>query len=207
MLKLTTEDRHFLRAVLSLSWLSGLVIVLSGLIVTGGSIITFELNQSAFKQELLLWMQSHSDNTISVSGQSTQTVNPTLANSWPLILVWAAVGLLIYMIAASIVRAVIGTIEFERELDYVHANPHSMLKNIIEHIVMRLVAGVFLITLVILFMYHTLPYVISAGRTSAANFWSATGIENAVISFALTALCAYAASILLRLTLGKERAL
>lgn len=205
MIKLTTEDKHFLRAVFSLSWLSGLVIILAGLAVTGGGILTFSLNHSAFRQDLVSWEQNHTSTTLSISGQSTQTVNPTLANSWPIILLWAAVGLVIYIIAASIVRAVIGTIEFERELEYIHANPRSMLENIIGHLIMRVVAALLLVTLVFLFIYHTLPYVISASRTSAANLWSLNGLHYAAISFGLTALCAYVASILLRLTLGRER--
>ena len=179
-LKPSTEDRRFMRAVLGISWLSGLSIILAALIVTGGAILTFSLNNSAFKQDLLSWEHSHVSKTISISGQSTQTVNPTLANSWPLILVWAVVGLAIYVIAAAIVRAVIGTIEFERELDYIHAKPISMLKSIIEHLVTRVVAGILLVTLVLLFIYHTLPYVISACRTSVSNnIWTLQGIHYA----------------------------
>jgi hypothetical protein len=205
MIKLTTEDRHFLRAILAVSWLSGLVIVLAGLIITGGAIITFSLNHSAFKQDLVSWEQSHVTETLSISGQSTQTVNPTFANSWPLIVIWAIVGVLIYLLAASVVQGIIGTIEFERELDYIHANPSSMLKSIIEHLVMRLVAVLLLVTLAVLFVYHTLPYVISASRISAADLWSLHGLKYAAISFILIALCAYAGSILLRLALGRER--
>lgn len=205
MIKLTSEDKHFLRVVIAPSWLSSLVIVLVGLIVAGGAVVTFSLNHSVFKQDLVGWEQSHASKTLSITGQSTQIVNPNFANSWPLILVWAVVGLAIYVIAASIIRGIIGTIEFEQELNYIHANPHSMLKNIIEHLVMRLIAAFLLVTLVVVFVYHTLPYIISVSRHSATHPWSLNGIHYAVVSFVLTVLCAYAGSILLRLALGRER--
>src|ERR1039458_1049147 len=102
-----------MRAVLAPSWLSGLVVVLSGLIVTAGAIITFSLNNSAFKQDLIGWEQSHANTGLSVTGQSLQPVNPTLANSWPLILVWAVVGLVTYIIAAAIIRFILETIRSE----------------------------------------------------------------------------------------------
>jgi hypothetical protein len=204
MTKITTEDIKYMRAVLAPSWLSGLVVVLSGLIVTAGAIITFSLNNSAFKQDLIGWEQSHANTGLSVTGQSLQPVNPTLANSWPLILVWAVVGLVTYIIAAAIIRFILETIQLRQQLDYVHANPRLMVEYIIEHLVMRLIAALLLVTLVMLFVYHTLPYVISASRISV-NSWSLNAAPYVAISFILTALCAYAGSILLRLTLGKKR--
>jgi hypothetical protein len=205
MTKITAEDIEYMRAVLAPSWLSGLVVVLSGLIVTAGAIITFSLNNSAFKQDLIGWEQSHTNTGLSVTGQSLQPVNPTLANSWPLILVWAVVGLVTYIIAAAIVRFILETVQVRRQLDYVHANPRLMVEYIIEHLVMRLIAALLLVTLVMLFVYHTLPYVISASRTSVNYSWSLNGARYAAISFILTALCTYAGSILLRLTLGQKR--
>jgi len=205
MLKLTKEDQHFLRAVVSLSWLSSLVIVLAGLVVTGGAIAVFSFNHSAFRHELLNWEQSHASKTLSITGRSTKIVNPTLSNSWSVILIWAAVGFIIYLAAAAIVRTIIKVIEFQRQLDYIHANPYSMLKTVIEHLIMRLVAAFLLATLAVVFVYHTLPYVISASDNAASDLWSPHGLHYAALSFALVAVCTYAASVLLRLTLGRER--
>ncbi|HVA10633.1 MAG TPA: hypothetical protein VNG32_00505, partial [Candidatus Dormibacteraeota bacterium] len=129
----------------------------------------------------------------------------TLANSWPLILVWAVVGLVTYVIAAAVIRFILETVQLKRQLDYVHSNPRLMVEYIVEHLVMRLIAGLLLVMLVLLFVYHTLPYVISASRTSVGYSWSLNGARYAAISFILTALCTYAGSILLRLTLGKKR--
>jgi hypothetical protein len=205
MIQITTEDKHYLRAVLTPSWLSGLAVILAGLIITGGAILTFSLNNSAFKQDLLGWEQSHTSTGLSVTGQSLTPVSPTLSNSWPLIIVWALVGVATYVIAASITRFIIETIQFRRQLDYVHANPRTMVENIIEHLAMRLVAVGLLAILVIVFIYRTLPYVIGAGQASAAYAWNLSGARYAATSFILTVLCTYAASILLRLSVGKTR--
>jgi hypothetical protein len=201
---LTVEDQHFLRAVFTPSWLSGLVIVLVALIVTGGAITTFSLNHSAFKQDLIGWEQGHS-NSLSITGQSTQAVSPTLANSWPLIIVWAGVGLITYIVAASIVRFILETIEFRRQLDYVHADRISMLEVTVEHLVSRIVAAVLLLMTVLLFVYHLFPDAISAGRTSAADKLSIDGLKYAVFAFVMTAICTYFATVFLRLAIGKAR--
>lgn len=204
MLRLSSEDRHFLHAVLSPSWLSGLVIVVAALVVTGGSIITFSLNHSAFKQDLIGWEQAHTD-SVSLSGQSTQSINPTLANSWPLIIVWAGVGLLTYTVASSIVRFITETMEFKRELNYVHADRSLMVQVTVEHLITRLVAATLLLFLVLLFVFHLLPYTINAGNISAGDLRSVTGVRYALSSFFITAVSVYLATILLRLSLGKAR--
>src|SRR5471030_626202 len=126
--RLTIEDRRFLKNVLSPSWLSGLLVVLAGLVVTGGAIITFSLSHSTFKQNLISWEQSQTHTSAVISGQSSATINPTIANSWPLIFVWGVVGLFTYAVAASIIRFILETIAFKKQLDYVHADAHSMLK-------------------------------------------------------------------------------
>jgi len=178
--------------------------VLVAILVTGGSMVTFGLNHSAFKQDLIGWEQSHTD-SLSITGQSTQSVNPTLENSWPLILVWAGVGLLTYTVASSIVRFILESIEFRRELNYVHANRKSMVAVTLEHLFMRLVSAILLLILILLFVYHVLPYAISAAQASAGHALSSTGIRGAVFSFVLTMLCLYFATILLRLSIGKAR--
>jgi hypothetical protein len=205
MLKITSEDRHFLRAVLAPSWLSWLVIILAALIVTGGAVLTFSLNHSGLKQDLIGWEQNHNTNTLSASGQSTQSVAPTLANSWPLIIVWAGVGLLTYSVAVSIVRFILESIQFRRQLEYVNADPRSMLEVTVEHLVTRIVASVLLLLLVLSFIYHMLPYTISVARISANGLLTVTGSRDVATSFLLTAVFAYFANVLLRLSLGKAR--
>jgi hypothetical protein len=201
---ISDEDQHFLKAVLAPSWLSGLVMVLAALIVTGGAITTFSLNHSGFKQDLIGWEQGHT-NSLSISGQSTQAVSPTLANSWPLIIVWAGVGLITYTVAVSIVRFVLQTIEFRRQLDYVHADRTSMLEVTVEHLVTRIVAAILLLMTVLLFVYHLFPDAISAGQTSAADKISIDGVKYAAFAFALTVICTYFATVFLRLAIGKAR--
>jgi hypothetical protein len=203
--KLSSDDRHFLRQVLSPSWLSGLIIILAGLVVTGGAITTFSLSHSAFKQDLIDWEHAQTKSSIIVPVQSSETSKPTIANSWSLIVVWGFVGLFTYAIAASIIRFILETMAFRRQMDYVHANPRSMLKNAIEHIVMRLMATGLLAMLVLLSIHRILPYAINASGISATHILSVKGIWYALISFIVTTLCIYVGSILLRLMFGRAR--
>lgn len=202
---LSPEDRWFIRKVVKPSWLSGLLSIVAGLVVAGGSIITFSLKHSAFTSDLLSWEQSRAHTTLSVAGQSTQNVNPSLANSWPLIIIWGFVGLLTYVIAAAIIRFILQTLQLRRELDYVHADPILMLKVTAEHIVMRIVAAILLICMTVFFIYRILPFAINAGHQSVDHHLTPAAAGYAVISFLLVTIGIHIGTILLRLLFGRAR--
>ncbi len=205
VLHISKEDKRFLKLLFTPSWLSGLIIVLAGLTVSVGVIVTFSFSHSSLKQYLQSWEQSRIHKSVVDVNQSSATINPTLKNSWPLIFVWGLVGLFTYAVAASVVRFILETIEFRKEMNYVHANPRSMLIVTIEHIVMRLVAAILLGMLGFEFMNKILPYAVNAASVSATNLLSVQGIGYALKSFIVTSLSVYIATILLRLMFGRAR--
>lgn len=176
-----------------------------GLVLTGGVIITFSLSHSSFEQYLNNWQQTHAIAGSSTSTESTELSTPTFGNSWPLIIVWGVVGLVTYAVAASVVRFILQTIAFSKEMDFIHANPRSMIKVTIEHMAMRLVAAALLVALALFFTNQILPYAITASRTSASDVGTFTGLGYAILSFLLTTICTYAGMVLLRLSFGKAR--
>jgi hypothetical protein len=207
MLKLSPEDQKFIRTVLAPSWISGIFMILTGIIVTGGVIVTFKLNHSTLKQYLTDWQQAHTHVTTVATTSSAQSAVPTVSNSWPLFFVWGFVGLIVYAIAAAIIRFILQTIAFRREMNYMHADPVSMIKLTIEHVVMKIVAAGLLLILVFFFIYRILPIAISDSRISATNLASAKAVEDAVISFLLITFSCYAGVVLTRLTFGRARIL
>src|SRR4051812_20164232 len=99
------EDRRVLGSLLSPSWLSGLVAVLVGLGITVGTILTFSFDTSAIQQQLLSWQQHQPSHALTTPDQFVSDPKPSLQNTWPLLLVWGAVGLLVYVLAINVIQA------------------------------------------------------------------------------------------------------
>ncbi len=204
MVKFTSEDRQTLKVILTPSWISLLGIILAGLIITGGTIITFNLHHSNFGQYLLDWERARTERTAPIS-QSLQPAKPSLNNSWTLFAVWALVGCLVCLAAAWFVRSIMHAVELEKEMTYVHVDQKAMIENVVEHVTLRIVATFLLLSLALFFIYHLLPDVINLAKSSGGSLISFNGARSALLSFLVTSICAYAANVLLRLIAGRKR--
>jgi hypothetical protein len=114
-------------------------------------------------------------------------------------------GLVVYMIAAALVRSISEAEELRESLDYVNAKPRSALTTVAGHVVMRIVAVVLLIVFVVAFLHSITPYSITASHAAAADIWSLDGGLYALLAFALIAVSVHVGTILLRLSLGRAR--
>ncbi|MFI5270972.1 MAG: hypothetical protein ACHQT9_02930 [Candidatus Saccharimonadales bacterium] len=205
LLSISDDNKHFLKLLLTPSWLSGLIMVLVGLTMSVGIIVVLSFNGSSLKQYLISWEHNRNFSNSSVQGQTNETINPTLKNSWPLIFVWGVVGLFTYAVAAAVIKFILETIEFRKEMNYVHANPRSMMVVTIEHIITRIVAAGLLVILGLKYGERILAYSISAGSISSKHISSVTGIRYIIEVFLLNVVAIYIATILLRLMFGKAR--
>lgn len=170
-----------------------------------GIISVLSFNDSSLKQYLLSWEHNRNYSSSSSQSLSNETINPTLRNSWPLIFVWGIVGLFTYAVAAAVIKFILETIEFRKEMNYVHANVRSMLVVTVEHIVMRLIAAALLVVLGLKYADRILAYSINAGNISAKHISSATGVRYIVEVFLLNVVAIHIVTILLRLMFGKAR--
>jgi hypothetical protein len=180
----------------------------AGLVVTVGVITAFTVQNSSVQQQLIAWQQNRPTTTqeLTQPGQLLEEDNkPTLAGSWPLIIVWSLIGLVTYSVAASIAHSIATAANLKKSLDYVHAKRHSILEITAERIALRLVAGIILGLLLSLFISRIIPYSISASHASAGDFFSSTGWLYALLSFAVITFSVHVQTIFLRLALGKLR--
>lgn len=206
MSRLSDEDRKAFELLVKPSWLSGLIAVIVGLVISIGVIVAFEAHNSTLQQQLMGWQQTRPQPTLTTPGQTVvENDHPTLKGSWSLLLVWSLVGLLVYGLVATIVHS-IGQAEGLREsLHYVNARPHTMLTSTAEHVLLRVIAAITLVVFAMAFWRQVIPYSIQASDASAADVISFYGLLYAVLSFALIALSLHAQTILLRLTMGRAR--
>src|ERR1035437_8162465 len=206
MLKFSEEDSRLLGLLLTPSWLSGLVAVVVGLVFSIGVITVFEVHNSPLQQQLVAWQSNQPPPVLTAPGQSLPENNrPTLKGSWSLLLLWSLVGLLVYGLVATIMHSVARAEGFRQSLRYVHANPSTMLASTTEHLLLRAIAAVTLISFAVAFWKQIVPYGITAADASAADVISFYGVLYALLSFGLIALGMHILVILLRLVLGRAR--
>jgi hypothetical protein len=189
------------------SWLSGLIAVLCGLIVTVGIIVAFSYNNSDVQQQIIGW-QSTSIPALSLTlpGEAPPgtTVN-SLQNTWPLLGFWMIVGLIVYFVVEAAVRGLNQVAEFRRELGYVNADKDFLVREAIEIVAIRLLAAAFWLFFIELFFKRIIPYSILAGHASAAAPGSAVSFLYALLSFTMIALSLHLQTIFLRLVAGRSR--
>jgi hypothetical protein len=206
VLKLSDEDQHAIKLLLTPSWLSGLVAIVAGLVVSFGVIIVFSLNNSALQQQLLAWEQTQPRSAMTSPYQNLpENDHPTLKGSWPLLLVWGGVGMLVYAAVAIVLHDLGRAEELRESLNYVNARPQTALATTAEHLLLRLIAFVVLVVVAIFCLRQVIPYCITAADASAADFFSLDGGLYALLSFGPIAVSLHVLTILARLSLGRSR--
>lgn len=205
MIQLAPEDKRALALLVTPSWLSGLIAVATGLFITFGVITAFTLSNSTVQQQLVAWQQSQPEPVRTAPDPYSAEVKPSLQNNWPLIIIWAGVGLIVYAVAASIMRSFTRAAELKKSLNYVHAKRELLLRDAAEHIALRVVAALILGFILSEFFRQIIPYSITAAHASAADFFTVEGILYAFLSFAVVALSLHIIAIFLRLALGRVR--
>ena len=206
MIQIDTQDKKLFSLLVTPSWLSGLIAVSAGLIVSVGVIIAFSVNISSVQQQLTVWQQNQPTRELTKPSQIvTSNDHPQIKDSWPLLVVWAGVGLLVYIITAAIVHGLSSAEALRESMGYVNSKPLVALEITAGHIVLRIVATIALIALVRIFIKEIIPYGITAAHASASDLLSATGLLYAVLAFAIIVVTIHIQTIFLRLALGRVR--
>ncbi len=200
-----------LNVILSPSWLSGLLAVIAGLIVTGGVILAFTANNSQVQQQILVWQKTttpSSEPALTTPDEVLQENDkPTIQGSWPLLIFWSALGLVVYVIAMFITKSIKDAEAFRESLDYVHADKHVMLQGAAIHIALRLAIIGLWILFTVMFIKLIIPYCITTAHASAGDIISPHGIAYALASFLVIVLSVHLHAVFMRLTFGKARVL
>jgi hypothetical protein len=205
MARLSEKDKKLIGMLLSPSWLSGLIAVIAGLIICIGVIAVFTASSSPIQRQLVAWQQNQPAEQIKPFIPDPNANKPTLQNSWPLLLVWSVIGLVVYTIAGTIIHSISKAEEMHESLGYVNANREKMIRLTAEHIILRILAAIGLGILISLLIKNVIPYSITAAHASAANVLSPEGALYALLSFSIVVLNLHLITIFLRLSLGRIR--
>jgi hypothetical protein len=201
----TTINHRRLIALLSPSWLSGLMAAFGGLGITIGIILDFSVKHSSAGQSLmnLSTMQQSAPQPLTQPG----VINTSLENTWPLIAFWAVVGLVVYFIAETIVKALREVAEFRDELSYVHANPDKLYRAALRSFGVRLLIIIIWFIFIDSFFKVILPQCVTWSYAAATNLTQIHAVTDAILAIVVIALSLHLHTIFMRLTFGKVRLL
>ena len=195
-----------LSLALSPSWLSGLIAVITGLVVAGGMVLIFTASSSQIQEQLIVWQHPTSTHKLTTPDQVLkENDKQTLQGSWPLLIFWSILGLVVYAVATTIIKSIGNAEAFRESLGYVHAKKLSMLAGAALSITFRLVVIGLWALFAVMFFKRVIPYSITAAHASAADVASVYGITYALLSFLAISLSLHLHTVLMRLSLGKAR--
>jgi hypothetical protein len=163
MLKNTTQN---IATVLTPSILSGTITAIAGFTVVAVPVIASYGHDSFVFQSLFAARDLSTPTYHQITDKMAQ--NAAVSNA-PLILFWAAVGLIVYMIAAEIVKSFGDGANLIKELDYVNVKRSDIIRSEAQKLLYR--AGVLIAWLVYLrvFIKMLIPYAIAMAYAARLN--------------------------------------
>lgn len=199
-------DLKLLGVFLSPSWLSGLVAVVAGVSVIGGSIALTHLGGAA-QQSLLGLHLAYRQSSV---GASVQTIGNSFAgntqiNNVLLFLFWGMVGLVVYSIAQSAVSEFKNADELLHELASARAKRLGIMENVASRTLIRLGALVAWWLLSRFMVYKLVPYAIASAHLSALHLTSAADWWRTLLAGLACILGVHLLAVLLRLVTLRAR--
>lgn len=206
---ISKQDQKLLGQLLAPSWLSAMLAIVAGLVITLGVLLAFSFNTSAIQRQLVSWQQSQPakpERPLTTPDQTVHTnKRPTPKDSWPLLVVWAGVGLLVYALTAAIIHSASDAEALRESMGYVNARPGEQLRTAFGHLFLRGIALAILVALVYLFFKQVIPYSITAAHAGAVELPSASGGFYALLAFLIIVVSIQLQTVFLRLATGRVR--
>jgi hypothetical protein len=192
--------------VLMPSWLSGLFAALVSLVMVVGTAIITNYQGSSLQQQLF---EVKSSGGV-VSGFDYQNITANLSRNQvignlPLFLFWAALGVVVYLLATSLWAGLSNAEELREELDYVNAPKRWIVRTVLVHLLVRLVVVLVWVAYLQLSLRVLLPYVLAVAHIAATNLASINGIAYLLLGLAVAFVAVQAHTVFLRLLLLKVR--
>lgn len=183
------------------SWLSGVLCVFLGLVVSVGTVVINNYKSSPLRLDIIDYKSSHTLSNITSNG----ILSNTLVKNLPLLLFWVVVGIVVYICAANIMRALSNTAEMKSEMEYVHANKHDIIVSAIEELGFRIGALLAWVVYIVFFFRHIVPYCVDLSLVGAGQLHTVTGYGYVMLSIVVLAVSLHINVILLRLLLLRPR--
>jgi hypothetical protein len=199
----TKINRRLIGYLFTPSLLSGLVCTIAALSLTLATIGFLQYSGSSLKIDYQNYQAASHDQSVADSYRTDAMFK--LISSAPLLAFWALVGLVVYLLATSVVTAVQQANEMKHELDYVNSNRTRLLGTVFLHFVIRCAVIAIWLPYLLFFFHQVVPYAITAAE--AGGLLTLDGVVGAVLSVIIMALALHVHVFLLRVLLLRPRVL
>lgn len=157
-------------ALLLPSWLSGAIAIIIGILIFIGPFLLLHFGSTAQEGFLGLHIAYQSSSLTNIAhGVRVQFLGNAHVGQAVFLGFWGAVGLVVYLMAESLVRKAESFFSLVHELGYVNVVRHEFVQYHLIRAVVRIIAVVAWCILLPLFIYHLLPYSIAAAELSALH--------------------------------------
>lgn len=198
-------NKH-LKDLLTPSWLSGLIAVTVGLIVSAGTVLLFSFNNSQIHQQLVGLQSTKPQPTLTLpGGRPLGDNNNSLQTTWPLLAFWGIIGLAAYVLVEYIVKIISQAAELKNELNYVHVRRNALLKTTAEHLLFILAVLAVWLVFIDLFFKRIIPGSIAAAHAASGSPNILVAFSYGLLSFFMMAGSMHLQAIFMRLTFRRTR--
>jgi hypothetical protein len=192
--------------LLTPSWTSGLFTVLISILIVGGTLLLSHIG-SATQQTLLGLHAVYRSSTVGIDTNSVgqHLSSNSVFNNAVLFVLWGSVGLAVYTIVQGMANEFRNTSERLHELNFVHSNQPTIIRDIVLRGVIRLAALASWWILAWLMFHRVIPYTIAAAHLTAYKLGDVSSWLYTLLGFILCVLCIHCLVVLIRLIFLKPR--
>jgi hypothetical protein len=199
----TNIDLTLFRILLTPSWLSGLVDISIGVLLTAVTIVATIYQTSSIRLDYLQYQAGHVASTYeSVNNRLSEN---NFISNLPLLIFWSLVGLIVYLFAANIFTAIHNTAELRTELQFVHTDRKKILWTALVHLLIRVCVLIIWVIYILFFIHHIFPYCVASAIAASGHDGFLMNAEYALVGTIVMVAALHLHAILMRLLLLKPR--
>lgn len=199
-------DRQLLGLLISPSWFSGLLCAFASLGITATLLIQERYQGSEWQHQLFTWQQQGIDTSpMQALMHLRYTPIGGALGTVQLFIFWYLVGLVLYALGSALYNTFQHIRTVKRDLGYVNADRHYILRDISLQLLRQLVSFVLWVLLMLATLKIIIPYALGTIHISNEFLPSIEAIGLLAATTAGLALCMHLHLVLLRLFLGRPR--
>jgi hypothetical protein len=187
------------------TWVVVLMAVVIGLILSVGIVAAFNYSNSLHQQLMAIQSPVHAQPQLTQVGEAPPTESNSILSNVPLLLFYGFIGLVVYIIAVSIVKSLQSVSELRQEMNYVNARPAALRKAFLGNLGVRLGALVGWLLFSEVFVKLVIPYAVVADQAATTEVISLSGLSDIAVAFLIVAVSIYVNAVFVRLVAVRPR--
>lgn len=142
------------------SWLSGLTSLAASIAVAVGTLIFTNYSGSSLRY-IVDTQRDKARGPINYEPLQESFSGSQLISDIPLLIFWMGVGLMAYWFVTSMIKALSSVVELEHEMDYVHVDKHTLIREAFLRLGIRIAVLIVWALYLLLTLHVLLPYVMA----------------------------------------------